>query len=259
MTTQPTRHRWRVTAQGYITVAVVAFVVLSSFVQRINLMVLLAAFLLCPIIIGALVGRRNLVHLQVRRFLPAECHADSDAKIRIEVCNPRRLFPAWGVSVDDLLLTPDGQQLAATAAETLGCSRAEASAIRAAAFFHDLGRVAVPNGVWDKPGALSAGEWERVRLHPYYTERILERCEVLAPLAPIAGSHHERLDGSGYHRGAAGGRLDAGARLLAVDDSAYFSRPGPRLVDGLEILSLIFQPQFVPRSVSSHALKRVIV
>lgn len=88
-------------------------------------------------------------------------------------------------------------ELAATAAEAVGCSRAEASAVRAAGFFHDLGRVAVPNGVWDKPGALSGGEWERVRLHPYYTERVLERSPPLAPLALLAGSHHERLDGSG--------------------------------------------------------------
>ena len=93
-------------------------------------------------------------------------------------------------------------ELAAAAAGAHGCSRAEISAIRAAGFFHDLGRVAVPNGVWDKPGALSDGERERVRLHPYYTERVLERSPTLAPLALLAGSHHERLDGSGYHRGA---------------------------------------------------------
>jgi HD-GYP domain-containing protein (c-di-GMP phosphodiesterase class II) len=109
--------------------------------------------------------------------------------------------------------------LAATAAEGLGCSRAEVSAVRAAGFFHDLGRVAVPNGVWDKPGALSAGEWERVRLHPYYTERVLGRSPALAPLALLAGSHHERLDGSGYHRGATAAQLGVGARLLAAADA----------------------------------------
>jgi HD-GYP domain-containing protein (c-di-GMP phosphodiesterase class II) len=110
-------------------------------------------------------------------------------------------------------------KLAATAAEALGCSRAEASAIRAAGLVHDLGRVAVPNGVWDKPGALSRGEWERVRLHPYYTERVLERSRPLAPLAALAGAHHERLDGSGYHRGATAAQLSVGARLLAAGDA----------------------------------------
>jgi HD-GYP domain-containing protein (c-di-GMP phosphodiesterase class II) len=77
----------------------------------------------------------------------------------------------------------------------------------------------VPNGVWDKPGALSGGEWERVRLHPYYTERVLERSPPLAPLAALAGSHHERLDGSGYHRGAMAAQLGVGARLLAAADA----------------------------------------
>jgi HD-GYP domain-containing protein (c-di-GMP phosphodiesterase class II) len=110
-------------------------------------------------------------------------------------------------------------ELAVTAAEALGCSRAEASKVRAAGFFHDLGRVAVPNGIWDKPGALSGGDWERVRLHPYYTERVLERSSALAPLALLAGSHHERLDGSGYHRGAAAGQLSVGARVLAAADA----------------------------------------
>ena len=88
------------------------------------------------------------------------------------------------------------------------------ASVRAAGFLHDVGRVAVPNGIWDKPGPLSASEQERVRLHAYYTERVLERSGALAPLALLAGSHHERLDGSGYHRGAAAAQLGVGARLL---------------------------------------------
>ena len=110
-------------------------------------------------------------------------------------------------------------ELAANAAEALGCSRSEAAEVRAAGLFHDLGRVAVPNGIWEKRGPLSAGEWERVRLHPYYTERVLERSPALAPLALLAGSHHERLDGSGYHRGASAAQLGVGARLLAAADA----------------------------------------
>jgi HD-GYP domain-containing protein (c-di-GMP phosphodiesterase class II) len=110
-------------------------------------------------------------------------------------------------------------ELAATGAKALGCSHAEASEVRAAGFLHDVGRVAVPNGIWDKPGPLSAGEWERVRLHPYYTERVLERSGALAPLALVAGSHHERLDGHGYHRRATAAQLSVGARLLAAADT----------------------------------------
>jgi HD-GYP domain-containing protein (c-di-GMP phosphodiesterase class II) len=110
-------------------------------------------------------------------------------------------------------------ELAAAAAEALGCSRGEVSEVRSAGFFHDVGRVAVPNGIWNRPGPLSGGEWERVRLHPYYTERVLERSPRLAPLALLAGSHHERLDGSGYHRGATAAQLSVGARLLAAADA----------------------------------------
>jgi HD-GYP domain-containing protein (c-di-GMP phosphodiesterase class II) len=110
-------------------------------------------------------------------------------------------------------------ELAANAAEALGCTRSESSEVRAAGLFHDLGRVSVPNGIWEKRGPLSAGEWERVRLHPYYTERVLERSPALAPLALLAGSHHERLDGSGYHRRAIAAQLGLGARVLAAADA----------------------------------------
>ena len=109
-------------------------------------------------------------------------------------------------------------ELAARAAEALGCSGSEVSEVRAAGFLHDVGRVAVPNGIWDKPGRLSVREQERVRLHPYYTERVLERSGALAPFAVLSGSHHERLDGSGYHRGATAAQLSVAARLLAAAD-----------------------------------------
>src|SRR5262245_65996205 len=65
--------------------------------------------------------------------------------------------------------------LVASAAPHAGLPAGAAVSLRRAALVHDLGRVGVPNGVWDKPGLLSAAEWERVRLHSYYTERILTR------------------------------------------------------------------------------------
>jgi HD-GYP domain-containing protein (c-di-GMP phosphodiesterase class II) len=109
--------------------------------------------------------------------------------------------------------------LAAAGMQALGRPRVEAAEVGAAGLLHDLGRVAVPNGIWEQPGPLTVGEWERVRLHPYYTQRVLERSAALAPLARTAGSHHERLDGSGYHRGAAAAQLSVGARLLAAADA----------------------------------------
>jgi HD-GYP domain-containing protein (c-di-GMP phosphodiesterase class II) len=77
----------------------------------------------------------------------------------------------------------------------------------------------VPSSIWDQPGPLSAAAWEQVRLHTYWTSRVLERCPALAPLAPLAASHHERLDGSGYHRGVRAADLPFEARLLAAADA----------------------------------------
>ena len=91
--------------------------------------------------------------------------------------------------------------------------------LRRAALLHDLGRVAVPNAVWEKPGSLTTSQWEQVRLHAYQTERILARSALLEPVGRIAGRHHERLDGSGYDRGAAGTDLPVEARLLATADA----------------------------------------
>jgi putative nucleotidyltransferase with HDIG domain len=106
--------------------------------------------------------------------------------------------------------------LAAAAGERLGVPVDD---VRRAAFLHDIGRAAIPNAVWERPGPLSWSDQERVRLHAYHSERVLARCGPLAPLAPVAGMHHERLDGSGYHRQAAAGSIPAPARVLAAADA----------------------------------------
>ncbi|TWD79610.1 HD domain-containing protein [Kribbella amoyensis] len=90
--------------------------------------------------------------------------------------------------------------------------------VRRAALLHDLGRVAVPTGVWERPRELRRTDWEQVRLHPYQSERILARSAVLEPVADLVALHHERLDGSGYPRHAKAGDLPVPARLLAVAD-----------------------------------------
>jgi HD-GYP domain-containing protein (c-di-GMP phosphodiesterase class II) len=117
--------------------------------------------------------------------------------------------------------------LAATAANLLGFPIDEVNAIRRAGLVHDIGRTAVPPGVWIKPGPLTADEREQVRLHPYQTERVLARSPFLASVAPIAMAHHERLDGSGYHRGLDVSALSPSARLLAAAD-AFHSKTEPR-------------------------------
>lgn len=108
--------------------------------------------------------------------------------------------------------------LAAEAA-AYGAAAGNRDLLRRAAWVADLGRVGVPNGTWDRPGRLTVADQERVRLHPYLTERILARCPSLAPIGRLAAAHHERLDGSGYHRAVGGGELDYSMRLLAVADA----------------------------------------
>lgn len=110
-------------------------------------------------------------------------------------------------------------RLAATAAERCGFSRSDISLVRRAGLVHDVGRVAVHPRVWQKPGSLTADEWEQVRLHAYHTERIFDRAPFLAALGRVACAHHERLDGSGYHRKATAVSLTPVARLLATADA----------------------------------------
>ena len=109
--------------------------------------------------------------------------------------------------------------LAEGAARELGLRRSEVTRLRRTALFHDLGRVGVSAGIWDRPASLTLAQREQVRLHPYHTERILARSEALSPLARMAGMHHERLDGSGYHHGVEGTALPRAARILAAADT----------------------------------------
>ena len=117
--------------------------------------------------------------------------------------------------------------LAGPAAVAAGLGAAEVTQVRRAALVHDLGRVAVPARVWAKPGPLTRGEREQVRLHAYHSERVLDVTAGLRPLARLAGSHGERCDGSGYHRGSRAGDLPPAARLLAAAD-CYQAMREPR-------------------------------
>ncbi len=103
-------------------------------------------------------------------------------------------------------------------AQHLGYDPSRLADLKRAALLHDIGKLSVPNSILDKPGPLSAEEWETVRLHPYYTQRILEHIRGFERLAYVAASHHERLDGRGYFRGLHADLVPTEARMLAAAD-----------------------------------------
>lgn len=117
--------------------------------------------------------------------------------------------------------------LSAGAGRLLGARPGDVGTLRRAGHLHDLGRLGVTNQVWSKAGDLGPAEWERVRMHPYLTERVLDRIPGLGPVRTVARAHHEHLDGTGYPLGLAGSMLGRSERVLAAA-VAYQSALEPR-------------------------------
>ena len=117
--------------------------------------------------------------------------------------------------------------LVAEAGRQLDLPEGEVCPLWRAGLVHDFGRLGVSNAIWDRRGPLGAGEWERVRLQPYLTERMLRQSEALAALGAVAVQHRERLDGSGYPGGLSGAAISRHARLLGAAD-AYQAMREPR-------------------------------
>ncbi len=109
-------------------------------------------------------------------------------------------------------------ELTAATCEQLRIAPDETREAVLAAHLHDLGQVAIPTSIWTSARVYGLSERERAHAHVYFTERILASAQPLAGVARIAGAHHERLDGSGYHRGLSAGALHRSARILAVCD-----------------------------------------
>ena len=127
-------------------------------------------------------------------------------------------------------------------ADMLGFGPEELDELNRAALLHDIGKLSVPNSILDKPGPLTAEEWDVVRLHPYYTQRILEHIRGFERLANVAALHHERLDGRGYFHGLRGDQIPLPSQVIAtadIYDALTTERPYRRALSEDEALELM--------------------
>ena len=144
---------------------------------------------------------------------------------------------------------------AVAVAKELNLPEGEIEALRAAALLHDIGKLAVPEQIINKPGKLTPEEFEKMKVHPLVGAEILERVAFPYPVAPIVRSHHERWDGTGYPEGLSAQEIPIGARILAAVDcldalaSHRQYRPALPLVEAMakvkEKAGTWFDPQVV--------------
>jgi HD-GYP domain-containing protein (c-di-GMP phosphodiesterase class II) len=112
-------------------------------------------------------------------------------------------------------------ELAASAGAACGLPATDVANLRRAGVVHDIGMHGVPASILDKSGSLTGAESERMRLHSYWTERVLARPPALAQIGAVASLANERLDGSGYHRGLSGPAIPVTGRILAAADAYH--------------------------------------
>jgi len=168
-------------------------------------------------------GEKILAELESIDLLPALPEEEPDPKIAVDEEAIDDIAIAFGEVVD--LKTPFTHgsarrafDIAGQAAAALGSSEPVVAQTRRAAALRDVGKAALPNAIVERPGRLTEIDWEQVRLHAYQTERVLARSPALGAEAALAGLHHERMDGSGYHRGLSRGSLPVPARVVATTD-----------------------------------------
>ena len=115
--------------------------------------------------------------------------------------------------------SPAVSKLARGAAANLGLDAIDVETIAAAGLVQELGKTGVQNGILESQRPLTNSQWDTLRLNTFLTQRILARCHGLEAINALASSHHERIDGSGYHRGLTGDRISKAARILAAADA----------------------------------------
>lgn len=102
--------------------------------------------------------------------------------------------------------------------QLIGFSEYEGNQFYLAGLLHDLGKLAIPNAILNKPGKLNQDEYEIIKQHPYYSYRIMEEVEGFQTIADWIGTHHEKLDGTGYPFKLKAAEISIGSRILAVSD-----------------------------------------
>ncbi len=187
-----------------------------------------------PVIADAFIGdaERILAGPTVGDSWAAALHEAPDRGERIDGAELDALLEALGDFVDLKCPFTLGHsravgRIAADAVKAAGLDDAAVTVTRRAGHVHDLGRIGVSNQIWSKPGPLTAAEFERVRLHPYLTVRILSQVGGLEDVAALAGNHHECINGKGYPRSLTGLALGRTDRILAAATS-YQSALEPR-------------------------------
>ncbi|MDT7602311.1 MAG: hypothetical protein QOF61_308 [Acidobacteriota bacterium] len=149
------------------------------------------------------------------------------------------------------------QVYAAGVARILGCTEAEVEALKAGALLHDIGKIAVPDYILNKPGKLTAEEFEKMKIHTVVGAQILGRVDFPYPIVPVVRHHHERWDGKGYPDGLAGDTIPLTARILTVvdcfdavrEDRQY--RKGMTREDAIKLLMDGVGAQYDPRVVGT--------
>lgn len=140
-------------------------------------------------------------------------------------------------------------------AEQLGFGDEELAHIRHGALLHDMGKIAIPDEILQKPGPLSEAEWEKMRQHPIYAYEMLSPIAYLRPALDIPFYHHERWDGSGYPYGLKGMEIPLSARLFAIVDvwdALRSDRPYRKKLPREEVIAylreksnILFEPRLV--------------
>ena len=135
------------------------------------------------------------------------------------------------------------QALAVGTARALGVNEPKLlKAIEASALLHDMGKLAVPEHILNKPGKLTESEFERIKLHATIGAEILSSIDFPYPVVPIVRHHHENWDGTGYPDGLEGSTIPIGARILSVVDcfdALTSDRPYRRRLSDLDALTII--------------------